>query len=269
MMPRWLGRLKAKSGAFEEWQRQNPSKPFKEFFAESVGSKLARGKAHASLGGKLLQGGTFGHTGQRAFKRLAAYGLTANDACVDYGCGTLRMGIHAINYLGPGLYWGLDISDLLLKEGRALIGEGLWQEKRPHLRVISPESVEEVAAVKPAMLLSLKVLIHVHPDELPEYIRNIMTIIGTWGQALVTGKWSDEDTVQTGALSWLHAAPRIRDLVGANGGYVEILKERNYESDGNDKPAKYGMLRFAPVSRVPREAGDSSGVWQHLPAEGQ
>jgi hypothetical protein len=249
MVPRWLGRSKVRGDTFQEWQNQNPSKAFTDFYAESVASKLARGRAHASLGGNLLQGGIFGHTGQGAFKRLAAHGLTANDACVDYGCGTLRIGVHAIKYLGAGLYWGLDISDVLLKEGRTLIGEALWEEKRPHLRLISAESVAEAAAAKPAMLLSLKVLIHVHPDELPEYIRNIMTVIGSWGQALVTGKWSDRDTVQTGALSWLHAAARLRGLVCENGGCVEILKERNY---GGDDSAKYGMLRFTHVSWTPR-----------------
>ena len=248
---RWLGRSKTNNSKFEEWQSQNPSKPFKDFFAEAVVSKLARGRAHASLGGN-LQGGTFGRTGQRSFKRLTLYGLETSDICVDYGCGTLRMGIHAINYLGAGRYWGMDISGDLLKEGRALIGETLWEEKQPHLRVISAESVAEVAAVKPTMLLSIKVLIHVHPDELPEYVRNIMTIIGTSGQAIVTGKWSDESTVQIGALSWLHAASRVGDLVSANGGCMEIIKGNERELEGLGQTAKFGALRFVHIDRVPR-----------------
>ena len=104
----------------------------------------------------------------------------------------------------------MDISAALLKEGRALIGETLWRKKQPQLRVISAETVAEVAAIKPTMLFSIKVMIHVHPDELPEYIRNIMTIIGTSGQAIVIGKWSDQETLQIGELSWLHAGSRVR-----------------------------------------------------------
>jgi hypothetical protein len=146
MVSRWLGRSEVKDSNFEEWQSRNPSKPFKDFFAESVSSKLAGGKTHASLGGNLLRG-TFGRSGSKSFRRLTENGLKTSDTCVDYGCGTLRIGIHAINYLGPGRYWGMDISDTLLKEGRALIGETLWEEKHPHLRVISAESVAEVAAV--------------------------------------------------------------------------------------------------------------------------
>ena len=225
MVSRWLSRSKIKNDRFEEWQRQNPTRSFKDFFAESVVSKLAKGKAHKSLGGN-LRDGMFGLSGQKTFKRLTRYGLQPTDRCVDYGCGTLRVGIHAINYLGPGLYWGMDISAALLKEGRALIGETLWEEKQPHLRVISAETVAEVAAIKPAMLFSIKVMIHVHPNELPEYIRNIMTIIGTSGQAIVIGKWSDEETLQIGELSWLHAGSRVGDIVSANGGCMEILTRR-------------------------------------------
>ena len=62
MVSRWLSRSTTNGKRFEEWQRQNPSKPFKEFFAESVVSKLAKGRAHKSLGGN-LQDGIFGRSG--------------------------------------------------------------------------------------------------------------------------------------------------------------------------------------------------------------
>jgi hypothetical protein len=44
----------------------------------------------------------------------------------------------------------------------------------------------EAAEAKPALLVSLKVLIHVHPDELYEYFGNILTIIGDSGRAIIT-----------------------------------------------------------------------------------
>jgi len=164
------------------------------------------------------------------------------------------MGVHAIDYLGAGLYWGMDVSGVLLKQGRALIGDKLWEEKRPHLRVISAESVAEVAAVKPAMLLSIKVLIHVHPEELPEYVQNIMTIIGASGRAIVTGKWSDGISLQTGTLSWLHDLSRVEALVRMNGGRMDILKERALLKEGLGHTARSGALRFARVGSVPSGA---------------
>lgn len=237
--------------SFEKWQSRNPSKSFKEFFAEVTEKKLRKGKAHASLGRKLLgNDNVYGKSGREYFERLVDRGLGPNDTCVDYGCGTLRVGIHAINYLGAGAYWGLDISDFLLEEGRKLIGEDLWNAKRPNLRVISAQSVAEVSAAKPAMLFSSRVLIHVHPDDLSEYLDNVMTIIGDTGEAIITGKWTENDTRQYSNQSWLHRLATINDLVEARGGTLDILYE--CESKEIHQPAKWGTLRIASGSGTRR-----------------
>jgi hypothetical protein len=52
----------------------------------------------------------------------------------------------------------MDIVDRFLEEGRKLVGERIWTEKRPNLRLISAESVTEVATAKPAFLFSVHVL---------------------------------------------------------------------------------------------------------------
>ena len=70
------------------------------------------------------------------------------------------------------------------------------ETKAPNLRVISPATVSEVAAARPAILFSLKVLIHVHPDELDEYLGNILTIIGNSGRAIIMGKSSAGESFQ-------------------------------------------------------------------------
>jgi len=243
MISRWLGGSKGKDNAFEEWQKQNPSKPFKDFFAQAVTSKLASGRAHASLGGN-LQSGTYGRTGHQMFKNLRKYGLKEDDNCVDYGCGTLRLGVHVINYLRRGAYWGLDISDFLLQEGRRLIGDSLWAEKHPNLRLISTESIAEVAALKPPMLFSVKVLIHIHPDELSEYFRNIMKIIPFSGQAIITGKWSGQETIQISKLGWAHGLTILEDVIKAQGGRIEIVREHECELKGGGQSAKSGIFRI-------------------------
>jgi hypothetical protein len=55
-------------------------------------------------------------------KSLIVYGLKPEDTCVDHGCGALRIGLHAIRYLERGAYWGLDIEEFLLDEGREEVG---------------------------------------------------------------------------------------------------------------------------------------------------
>jgi hypothetical protein len=234
--------------------KHTSSEPFKAQFAATVKSRIMQGKSSASLG-KNLNAGTYEELGHGFFESLMVYGLKQEDTCVDYGCGTLRIGLHAIRYLGRGAYWGLDIDRFLLDEGRKLIGEALYAEKRPNLRVISPESLAEVAACKPAMLFSAKVLSHVHPAELSEYFGNILTIIGLSGQAIIRSRWSDHETIQCDAWSWAHSITTIRDLVHRSGGDMIVLKEK--DRGGFNKAEKSGVLRIvaqdttAPGGRPP------------------
>jgi len=123
--------------------------------------RFLHGKRHPSLGPNLI-GRPFGRSGLSGLRVLKEYGLRPDDVCVDYGCGTLRVGIHLINYLKPGNYWGFD-AEKLLREGTKLIGEHLIAEKAPHLRVISPEAIAEVAREKPRLLYSRGVLISCPP----------------------------------------------------------------------------------------------------------
>ena len=106
-------RVERDNAKFEEWRKQNPTKQFKDYFAEGVKPMIARGKVHASLGGNLIEG-NHGEVGQGFLRVLIARGLKPEDVCVDYGCGTLRLGVHVMKYLQPGAYWGMDVADFLL-----------------------------------------------------------------------------------------------------------------------------------------------------------
>ncbi len=227
---------------FESWQKKNPSKTFKDYFAETVEAKLQKGRSHETLGGNLRQG-DYSTSGQGTFQRLVKLGLKPSDVCADYGCGTLRIGHHVIKYLAPGNYWGLDISQYLLDEGQKLIGE-LWTEKNPQLRIISPQAVAEVAAAKPNMMFSFAVLLHVHPDELGEYVGNLMTIIGTQGQAILDANLMDGDTVQHSGRSWAHSQKLFETLLAERGGKMEVLDEGKFKMEALEKIANRYLLRI-------------------------
>lgn len=247
-----LGRLRPRrTNEFEHWQERNPSGSFKDYFTETVQSQLKDGRPHATLGGN-LQGAEFGVSGQGIFTRLQRCGLKPGDVCVDYGCGTLRVGFHLINYLQPGAYWGLEIADFLLDEGRKLLGKEILAEKRPHLRVISPEVVAEATAAKPDMLFSASVLIHVHPDDLPEYIDNVMTIIGSDALAIVTGKWNRGETIQYSGRSWAHSISGIEALVRERAGEMTILREEDYAFEELGRTGKRGAFHITRAGKPTR-----------------
>ena len=220
-----------KTKQFETWQAENPTKKFKDYFAEKLNKKDFAGKTHKSLGAK-LEVGAFEEAGEKRFASIVKAGLKPEDIYVDYGCGTLRVGLHAINYLNPGNYWGMDIAETLLETGRGLIGEELWAAKQPNLRVISPEAVAEVAAQKPQLLVSTRVLKAVHQGDLVEYIQNIVRIIGDRGRAIIHGKWSSGDSFQYEDWKWAHGMNEMRDMLAKMGCTITILRENTRPVDG-------------------------------------
>jgi hypothetical protein len=205
------------------WKKKHPSAEFKHYFLKIAHRDLARGVPHPTLG-RNLSGGAFATSGQKTFPTLVRrYGLRPDDTCVDYGCGTLRVGLHAIRHLNPGCYWGMDITEVFLAEGLELIGSELVATKRPNLRVISPSTLAEAAAAKPKFLFSVNVLLHVHPNELTEFMTNILSIIQGDSLAVVTGGWTGWRTRQVARQSWIHSKADLRQAVRAAGGHALFI----------------------------------------------
>ena len=211
---------------FESWRRKFPTKKFRDFYAEVVEPSLLLGEKHPTLGFNLPRK-PFGQSGGSELGRLVECGLTPDDLCVDYGCGTLRIGIHLIKFLKPGNYWGFD-AEAILREGRHLIGHELIAEKAPHLRAISRETVFEAAAKKPRIVCSHGVVLHVHPDELSEYFFNILSIIRDGGQAIISGKWSDDETIQYSTKTWAHSLRVLSGKASEFGGELVVQNEKDF-----------------------------------------
>jgi len=223
-------KLLIRNAQYRLWRWRNPGASFKEYFALIAEKDLARGRAHPTLGPKLTIGDP-SERGRRTFDLLVSrYHIDPGDVCVEYGCGTLRVGRHAIAYLEPGHYWGLDIAQSFLDRGLVLIGADVAAQKMPALRVISESSVAETAAAQPKFLYSISVLMHVHPDELVEFMSNIVTIIGRQGFGVIAAQWTDTDTRQIGRQSWVHSFSALRGAVDASGGVGEFI-ERDVRSD--------------------------------------
>src|SRR6476620_8746613 len=134
--------LEKEKAVFAEWRGRNPAAPFKEYYAERAKLSLSANTLHGSLGANLISE-PFGVAGLQILGLLIHYGLKQSDVCVDFGCGTLRLGVHVMRYLQPGAYWGMDIADFFLEEGKSLVGAEALEQARPTFRVISPQSVAD------------------------------------------------------------------------------------------------------------------------------
>jgi hypothetical protein len=244
---------------FKRWQLRNPGATFKNYFAGIVKDDIAYGRWHPSLGYRST--GTFGE-----LKPLLRRRLQPDDVCVDYGCGTLRSGVRAIRFLERGCYWGLDIDQALLDEGARLIGPEL-ESKAPNLRVISAATVREAADAKPVLLFSLKVLIHVHPDELNEYFDNILAIIGDSGRAIITGKWSPDRTFQFGRQSWAHSLQGLTEIVARKGGRLTVLQEKTWLFSEIGHVGRVGALEASAASTFRFDWRRARSNWEVFEAE--
>jgi hypothetical protein len=231
---------------FEDWRRKNPTQKFRDFYAEVVDPGLRRGEKHPTLGSNLPRK-PFGESGLSELRRLVEYGLAADDVCVDYGCGTLRIGVHIIKFLNPGNYWGFD-AEPILREGRHLIGDELITEKTPHLLAISPQSVLEAAVKEPRMVCSYGVVSHVHPDELSEYFCNILTIIRGGGRAIISGKWSEGATFQYSTKTWAHSLRLLSDMASEFGGELIVRTEGDFWLEDFGRTIKSGRLEVTKSS---------------------
>ena len=65
-------------------------------------------------------GGLWEEAGRWQFDLLLGLGLQPADRLLDLGCGCLRGGIHFVNWLDPGHYFGIDCNQSLLDAGLEL-----------------------------------------------------------------------------------------------------------------------------------------------------
>lgn len=85
-------------------------------------------------------GGMWDEIGSLQLAFLRSNGLSPESTLLDIGCGSLRLGVRAVEYLSPCQYWGTDLSSALLDVGyeREIIPGGL-ADRLPRTNLIADE----------------------------------------------------------------------------------------------------------------------------------
>ncbi|OIJ18530.1 hypothetical protein BKP45_18980 [Anaerobacillus alkalidiazotrophicus] len=73
---------------------------------------IEEGKHREAVGGK------WDEIGELQFDWFVKKGLKKENTFLDVGCGSLRGGIHFVNFLEKGNYYGIDINEYLIKAGK-------------------------------------------------------------------------------------------------------------------------------------------------------
>lgn len=226
---RWLASLRARLTMlttdirYWKWHRSHPTDSYGDFYAATVTRRLDSGKSHRTLGKRQWtrdadsgmpswSATSFNERGEDQVRLLLQLGLKPQDRCIDYGCGSLRLGQHLMRLLQPGHYCGIDVTDRFYRDGLTFIDPALVTEKRPDLGVIEPTNLARLAQNPPDFLFSYAVLKHVPPAELPRYFSNLAQLIGRRTKAVV---FFTEGPAQrrTSNMSWAYPGEMLRDLL--------------------------------------------------------
>ncbi len=209
---------------FGIWRLSHRGAPFANYYAHNIRRKLDRGTPHRTLGqhawssaaAAFNQGDRverFASEGLQTFSEIAALRPRSGGPVVDYGCGSLRIGQHFIKLLGPGEYWGFDITDRFFNDGVAMLPKDLLAEKAPNLRVIGKESLARAAAAKPGLVYSVAVMKHVPREELDTFWSNILSLLQPRSVAVVYFDVAERE-MRTAGMNWTYSEAQVRDLVG-------------------------------------------------------
>jgi SAM-dependent methyltransferase len=212
--------------AYRRWLKSHASGNFQQFYVDTIeGHLTGEGGTHSTLGPHPI----WEAQGQEVLQELIEQGLKPTDIVVDFGCGTLREGLHFIRYLEPGHYIGLDIDERVLQAGRRLVRPELLALKRPFLAIVSEEVIDQVAALKPAWVASSYVLSQMPPWEVDEYVDNLAKLMEGGGRAIlqVRLRWRTKQYSKTG---WYHCSRQMTRRLAKRGLVVLQMRTRDLTS---------------------------------------
>jgi len=201
---------KAKRDAFLAWQNVSPGGSFAEFYVDQVSRKLAGRTDHPTL---TIDGESEGqwNSGESMFEFLRAEGVVPTSRVLDYGCGSLRLGRHFIDYLETGRYFGLDVTDRFYSAGLELLDASLVERKRPELGLVGGPLHRRLEATPPDYAFCLGVMIHIPPQELGEFVETLSRLVGErtrlfLGTQVLPG---NNRTIQKNKLTWIHSTADV------------------------------------------------------------
>lgn len=223
------------------WRLLHLNRSFESVYARREYQRLSQ-RRHATLGATPL---TDGHD---EFTALEQFGLRPDHVVVDFGCGSLRIGRHLIDYLQTGNYWGLDITDVFFS-GAAYDGA-----KEPHLHVISSATLRRAHRARPDFILIEGVLQCVPPWRIERVLSQVAVLACRRTLILLSFLESDE-ALQLGTFAFRHSLGDVQRLAAAAGLALRVLRR-------GCEPLVLRGLAGAPLDRSLRGTAVLLGIAQ-------
>lgn len=227
----------------KRWRGQHPGAPFANFYADKIERKLRRGRSHTTLGARGWQSAndapvewnrqSFAQRGLQPWNDIVALGLKPDMRCVDYGCGSLRLGQHALSYLDTGNYYGIDVTDSFINAGLELLDPELVRSKAPRFATITGEVLREIRAWQPDFIFSNAVLQHVPPEELSLFFERLESMMAPHTRAFIL--YITGDRLQRfDSMSWSYPREYVRAAARSAAPSLNIAEESMHQSRRGD-----------------------------------
>lgn len=198
------------------WKITHPGGRYHEFYVERVSRRLDAGTVHPSLGERSVENDRNDAAGRVMMDLLEREGLEPHHRVVDYGCGSLRIGRKLIDFLDPGRYIGLDVTDRFFQAGLRTLDPAAVAAKSPELAVIDAAELARRASDPPDFVLSVAVLIHVPRSDLAEYLDRALSLVGERTRGFITF-FEGTRHAQLSEMTWSWPGDELVEEVEARG----------------------------------------------------
>ena len=129
------------------------------------------------LGHREYVGGLWEEIGRLQFEFLLQKGLKPSHCFLDIGCGSLRGGVHFIDYLDVGNYLGIDKEHKLIQLGiEKELGKELFEGKKPEL-VVSDNFEFHEFSKKPQFSIAQSLFTHLNSTDICSCLRNLRQFV--------------------------------------------------------------------------------------------
>ena len=126
---------------------------------------------------------------------LQREGLSPKSKFIDVGCGPIRAGIHFINYLDEGNYFGVDYNEYFIRAAEKIVEQQNLQVKNPKLQVIHGFRMPSINN-RFDYGIAFSVLNHCGDREREDFFRMMVTAMKHRGLFYIShAKWFDESRV--------------------------------------------------------------------------